>query len=103
MARKCYRCGSADHLKRDCPRNRLHVVAAPDSSIVNPELELAQVRPPDMAAAHAYWDTTAPLVPIEEAWWGRKPESTAASARDVRLRTEAARQVEESRAARGVL
>lgn len=80
MKRKCYRCGAEDHLKRDCP----------------PDL-------PDLSSAHAYWDTTAPLVPIEEAWWGREPESPARIARETRLRAEAARQVAESRDARRVL
>ena len=94
MARRCYRCQQEGHLKRDCPRNRLRVVAGPE-----PQPEPA----PDMTAAHAYWDTHFPLVSIGEAWWGRPAESPAAIARDVRLRTEAARQVAESRAARGVL
>jgi hypothetical protein len=45
-----------------------------------------------------YWDTTAPLVSIYEAWDG--PDTPARVARDVRLRTLAAEQVAESRAER---
>jgi hypothetical protein len=50
-----------------------------------------------------YWDTTAPLVPIEDAWHGtgQAHDTPARVARDVRLRTLAAQQVAESRAERG--
>lgn len=48
-----------------------------------------------------YWDTHEPLVSIYEAWDGPGPDSPSRVARDVRLRTEAARQVEESRRERG--
>lgn len=110
MSRKCYRCGSADHLKRDCPRNRLHVVTGPEP-VPAPEAsdpwdlshQPLSTGKPDLSAAYAYWDTAAPPVPIEVAWDGPGAESPAQIARDVRLRTEAARQVAESRAARGVL
>ena len=60
---------------------------------------------PDISELLAYWDTTAPLVPIEDAWHGTgqavRHETTARIARDIRLRTEAARQVYESRLERG--
>ena len=53
-----------------------------------------------------YWDTSGPLVPIEDAWHGTGLAHDAADsprkvARDVRLRTMAAAQVAESRAERG--
>jgi hypothetical protein len=51
---------------------------------------------PDISGLLAYWDRTAPL-PAPSV----SPDSPAKIAREVRLRTEAARQVEESRRERG--
>lgn len=117
MARKwCHRCQQQGHVKRDCPRGRLRVVPGPGASPAPPVAENSQVsdpwdlshqprinQQPDLSAAHAYWDTAAPLVSIYEAWDGPGAESPAEIAREMRLRAMAARQVEESRAARGVL
>jgi hypothetical protein len=51
---------------------------------------------PDISGLLAYWDRVAPL-PAPSV----SPDSPAKIAREVRLRTEAARQVEESRRERG--
>jgi len=55
----------------------------------------------------AYWDEVAPLPPPEAAWQqpasSARDDTPAAIAREVRLRTLAAQQVAESRAARAVL
>ena len=106
MPRQCHRCGGEGHRERNCPRKHLRAVPAPAPEVSDP-LDLSHQprinQEPDLSSVRAYWDTTAPLVPIEEAWWGRRAESPAEIAREMRLRAEAARQVEESRAARGVL
>lgn len=114
MPRKCHRCGGEGHRERNCPRKRrLHVVPDPEPRASAPAPAVSDpwdlshqpldTGKPDLSAAYAYWDTTAPLVPIEVAWDGPGAETPAQIARDVRLRAEAARQVAESRAARGVL
>ena len=112
----CYRCGGEGHRKRDCPRPRLRVVpdpeaapvpaAAPEPVVADPWDLSCQPRinqNPDLSAAHAYWDTSEPLVSIHEAWAGPGRKNPAKIAREMRLRAEAARQVAESRAAREIL
>lgn len=115
MPRKCHRCGNEGHRERNCPRKRLlRVVPDPEprpassSSTASDPWDLscqARIQGADLSDAYAYWDTSAPLVSIYEAWDGPAvgAESPAKIAREMRLRTEAARQVAESRAARGVL
>ena len=112
MRRKwCHRCQREGHLKRDCPRTRLQVVTGPEprpatAPEVSDPWDLShqpRIQGADLSDAYAYWDTSAPLVSIYEAWDGPGAESPAKIAREMRLRAEAARQVAESRAARGML
>jgi len=60
----------------------------------------------DISELLAYWDRIAPLPPADHAWAAPAPprrDSPARIARELRLRLEAARQVEKSRQARGVI
>jgi len=60
----------------------------------------------DISELLAYWDRVAPLPPPDQAWAAPAPprrDSPARIARELRLRAEAARQVQESRQARGVI
>ena len=115
MKRKCFRCKSEDHRYADCPRNprnRLRVVPdlPPEPDPVPepvPDMDAYwDGTAPDLTAAHAWWDQVTPLPPPAAAWAApraRREQAPAEIAREMRLRAEAARQVAESRAARGVL
>lgn len=77
-------------------RSRCKDQVVPTGAVRGNERDMTR---PDISGLLAYWDRTAPLTPLGA------PEiiahTPAAIAREVRLRTEAARQVEESRRERG--
>lgn len=76
-------------------RSRCKDQVVPTGAVHGNERDMTR---PDISRALAYWDRVAPLPPPSSVSTSGTP---AQIAREVRLRTEAARQVEESRRERG--